>query len=209
MWRVALPLCLAATGCGRSHFDEVDDARVDIDTTSPDAAPDAPSCAASYTVVAGLSSRYRLISTQGTWYDAEASCESDGGHLIIPDDVPETDYLISVIAASGSTEGWWIGLSDHVTETVFRTVSGTMPTPNWNPTEPNSLNSDEDCVQALNNGKWNDNTCDSQYAAICECDLVPLAVPSTYCVTGTYDNCDVCGGSCTGTQTCTIFQMCQ
>jgi hypothetical protein len=204
VWRLAL-LALSL-GCGRSHFDEIVDATGDSgerDATSADPDVATAACSAGYSGVAGLPSQYRL-DTAGpqAWIVAELDCESDGGHLIIPDVQAETDYIISVALAGPYTD-IWLGVSDHATEGTYLDVTGAAPPTNWNGAEPNNLTNNEDCVQAFDNGRWNDTQCAFQYHYICECDQIAIAAPRTYCNTETPEHCGDCSTACMSPATCT------
>lgn len=162
-------------------------------------------CGPAYATVPGLSSRYRTGAAATSWLAAELDCESDGGHLAVPELQAELSYLDQRALAS-SSEFVWIGLSDHVTEGTFVSVLGTTLTPRWKAGEPNDSAGHEDCTEVSGSDAWNDAKCSDPYDYVCECSLVPLAQPTTYCDTNTTSSCGECGTPCTSgvcvNQTC-------
>ena len=97
-------------------------------------------------------SQYTLTS-YGTWQEAQAEAQSLGGNLVTINNQAEQDWLVSTF---GVTENLWIGFTDEVTEGQFKWASGETSTyTNWSPGEPNNLGN-EDYVEIIGNGKWND-----------------------------------------------------
>jgi hypothetical protein len=77
-----------------------------------------------------------FLTTSTTWTDAQAQAVAAGGNLVTINDAAEQNWLSSVF---GTTELFWIGLTDRVTEGVFQWVSGQPVTyTNWAPREPNN-----------------------------------------------------------------------
>jgi len=77
-----------------------------------------------------------FLTTSTTWTDAQAQAVAAGGNLVTINDAAEQNWLSSVF---GTTELFWIGLTDRVTEGVFQWVSGQPVTyTNWAPGEPNN-----------------------------------------------------------------------
>jgi hypothetical protein len=73
-----------------------------------------------------------------------------GGHLVTITTSGEQSFLY------GLWPSGWIGLTDEVTEGTWRWVTGeTYSYKNWNSGEPNNSNN-EDYVQFVTNGRWND-----------------------------------------------------
>ncbi|QSJ20483.1 hypothetical protein JYQ62_18375 [Nostoc sp. UHCC 0702] len=97
-----------------------------------------------------------LLTSVGTWEQAQAQAQSLGGNLVTINDQAEQDWLVTTF---GNTERLWIGLTDKQTEGTFKWVSGEPFTPftynNWSPGEPNNVG-DEDYVEMYSGGKWND-----------------------------------------------------
>uniref|UniRef100_A0A452UEP9 C-type lectin domain-containing protein n=1 Tax=Ursus maritimus TaxID=29073 RepID=A0A452UEP9_URSMA len=63
----------------------------------------------------------------------------------------------------------FLGITDEVTEGRFVYVTGQGLTySNWKKNEPNNHGSGEDCVILLEDGLWNDISCQASFLAICE-----------------------------------------
>ena len=94
-------------------------------------------------------SYYRSTGT-ATWTTARTNCSNMGGHLVTITSSGEQSFLFNLWPSG------WIGLTDEVTEGTWRWVTGeTYSYSNWNSGEPNN-SGNEDYVQFVSNGKWND-----------------------------------------------------
>jgi Ca2+-binding RTX toxin-like protein len=99
-----------------------------------------------------------LLSTAGTWQQAQAQARSLGGNLVTVNNQAEQDWLVSTF---GGSELLWIGFTDEVTEGQFRWVSGETSTyTNWHFGEPNNAHGGEDYAMMNWNwaGIWNDDS---------------------------------------------------
>jgi hypothetical protein len=109
--------------------------------------------------------RYRAESTATSYALAEASCASEGGHLVVITDDTENGYVRSMISGNK-----WIGYNDIESEDEFVWVTGSPSSyNNWRDNQPDNSNG-EDCVEADNNGDWNDRPCTDNRPYVCECD---------------------------------------
>jgi hypothetical protein len=73
-----------------------------------------------------------------------------GGHLVTVTSAAENNFIFNLWPSG------WIGLTDEVTEGVWRWVTGeTYSYSSWNPGEPNNVGN-EDYVQFVGGGRWND-----------------------------------------------------
>lgn len=117
-----------------------------------------------------------LLSSSGTWDQAEVEAIALGGHLITINDANENAWLISRF---GNSEIFWIGLNDAAPaqEGTFVWASGEPVTyTNWSENEPNDGNGDgEDYV--MNNwvGGWNDGDDATTYRGIIELPFINAA----------------------------------
>ena len=85
-----------------------------------------------------------------TWTDARTACTNMGGHLVTVTTAAENNFIFNLWPSG------WIGLSDEAVEGQWRWVTGEPYTwGNWNPGEPNNAGN-EDYIQFVGNGKWND-----------------------------------------------------
>jgi hypothetical protein len=127
-------------------------------------------CPATYTMVGTQAHQYREIAN-GQWMGSRDACATDGAnvYLWLPDDQTELD---EVLAFSG-TAGTWLGINDIATEGTFVTVKNTTPTflPFAGGEPDNGAPAgDEDCLR-VNAGKlFEDRTCTTNNAVICECE---------------------------------------
>ena len=84
------------------------------------------------------------------WTDARAACANMGGHLVTVTTAAENSFIFGIWPSG------WIGLTDEVTEGVWRWVTGEAYSyTSWNPGEPNNAGN-EDYVQFVGGGRWND-----------------------------------------------------
>jgi hypothetical protein len=94
-------------------------------------------------------SYYRSTGT-ATWTTARSNCAAMGGYLVTITTAAEQSFIFNIWPSG------WIGLTDEVTEGTWRWVTGeTYSYKNWNSGEPNNAGN-EDYVQFVSNGKWND-----------------------------------------------------
>lgn len=97
---------------------------------SPDAAPDAPPmkmCAAAYVTVPNTQnqSKYRRVQVQTAWLDAKADCESDGGHLVVPETTAEAMAVHAFVDPLDSSPYFWAGITDPELDGTWKTVMDT------------------------------------------------------------------------------------
>jgi hypothetical protein len=85
-----------------------------------------------------------------TWTAAKQACINMGGHLVTSTTLAENNFLF------GLWPSGWIGLTDEVTEGVWKWVTGeTYSWSYWNSGEPNNAGN-EDYIQFVGGGRWND-----------------------------------------------------
>ncbi|PIK33279.1 hypothetical protein BSL78_29909 [Apostichopus japonicus] len=134
---------------------------------------------------------YKFGSEMLSWEDARLDCQSipDGdlvslrqrqnGSLSVPWVLELHGGLI--LLQAGTREEAIIGLSkpqadrslfDRASEGEYRWVTcdalDTWATDNWAPGQPNDLQGNQDCVQMLGSGMWNDLECTSESLYVCE-----------------------------------------
>ncbi len=132
--------------------------------------------------------QYYCSTAPATWQNAQAIATNNGGYLAIVNDASENAFLANLLTIQSA----YIGLSDHVTEGQFQWVNGDPLTyTNWYAGQPNDFNQNQDYVEMLNNGEWNDQYAYSQLEYIMEvpCSgIVQTAGPAsgTYLSTGNY-----------------------
>jgi hypothetical protein len=106
-------------------------------------------------------SYYRSTGT-ANWQTAKSNCSNMGGHLVTITTSGEQAFIF------GLWPSGWIGLTDEVTEGTWKWVTGeTYSYTNWNSGEPNN-SGNEDYVQFVSGGKWNDLNGTSSLAYVLE-----------------------------------------
>lgn len=123
--------------------------------------------------------RYYIYSNVvNTWEEAQAYCQSRGGHLAVINNEAENTALFNYMKNQGYNTAYF-GFSDATQEGTWTWVNGEPVTfTNWASGEPNSENSNEDYASfyyKFSDGKWNDGnfnhgTINDANAFICEWD---------------------------------------
>ncbi len=94
-------------------------------------------------------SYYRSTGT-AFWSNARTACTNMGGYLVTVTSAAENNFIFNLWPSG------WIGLTDEVNEGLWRWVTGeTYSYSSWNGGEPNNAGN-EDYVQFVGGGKWND-----------------------------------------------------
>jgi Lectin C-type domain len=140
-----------------------------------DGATDSPAsqCPAGFGPLAGAPHQYLLVPGIATWNAQQAACTglSATTYLAIPDDAGELGALDTL---AGATVTYWVGISDSATEGTWRTVKGgTQTFLPWETGHPTTTppNNQDDCVRVVTaDAKFFDDKCNTQLAAICECE---------------------------------------
>lgn len=122
-------------------------------------------CVAGWAVPIGPSAHYQgheyVLLSEARWMDAEADANAWGGHLVAINHADEQHWLIETFG----TSLFWIGLSDHIEEGIFRWSNGDSLTfESWDHDEPNNSSNGGDSPDGehfveLNRfgvGLWND-----------------------------------------------------
>jgi hypothetical protein len=106
---------------------------------------------------------YSSVTFNGTWAEAKAHAEANGGRLAVLDTQQKIDAANKYLLSLGSWGTHWIGLSDIDTEGSFTWIGGKELTANqWKDGEPNNFG-DEDVVEIVDGDTstgvrgWNDN----------------------------------------------------
>lgn len=101
---------------------------------------------------------YYVETSCQNWHEAESQAVTLGGHLVSIGDAEENDFVTGLIPWHA---GWWVGLSDQVTESDWVWSDGSPTTfLSWNqPYEPNG-GTGENCAEIGDTGTWNDLNCD-------------------------------------------------
>ncbi|NWQ95816.1 CL17A protein, partial [Burhinus bistriatus] len=110
---------------------------------------------------------YFFSSTTIHWLAAKEHCAHFNAHLAIVDTEQENKFLANHIMEN---RVFWLGLTDMHKEGDWQWVDGrSLSLTFWNSGEPNNVgHHGEDCATIFSNGYWNDITCSSPKAWICE-----------------------------------------
>ena len=93
---------------------------------------------------------YYRSTGSATWTTARQNCINMSGHLVTITTSAENSFIYNLWPSG------WIGLTDEVTEGTWRWVTGeTYSYSSWNSGEPNN-SGNEDYIQFVGAGKWND-----------------------------------------------------
>ncbi|HEU0034832.1 MAG TPA: lectin-like protein [Kofleriaceae bacterium] len=162
------PFANACVG-GNTGSDGGPDDGPDLD--APDGTP--PGCPPDYMALPGVNNGhvYRVAANSQNWSGQHNSCVASApGHayLAIPDDAAELMALSTAI----NVPVFWVGIIDAQTEGTFLNSKG-MPQlflP-WVTGAPDDAGPGEDCVSATSATQTiNDERCNTQYRAVCECE---------------------------------------
>jgi Ca2+-binding RTX toxin-like protein len=95
-----------------------------------------------------------LLSSAGTWTQAQAQAVSLGGNLVTVNDAAENQFLVNTFGNLNR----WIGLTDEVVEGQFKWVNGEAVTyTNWIPGQPDNAGGNQDYVYIDSTQKrWDD-----------------------------------------------------
>jgi cysteine-rich repeat protein len=114
---------------------------------------------------------YRIVDEVGTWTAALASCEALGpGSSLAALSTFDEIYVLQPSLPSGEV---WVGANDLAMEGTFiwhngepwTYVNGTAP---WASAEPNNNGGNEDCVEIMSDGLFNDRPCIDVNRYACE-----------------------------------------
>jgi hypothetical protein len=133
-------------------------------------------------VISGLliiGNSYEYISTQYTWSEAEAVCQSTyGTSLASIYNAVQNAEATALCTAGASYNFCWLGLNDLTTDGSWYWRNShsynayAANYTNWNSGEPNGAES-ENCVHLYSSGVltygglWNDRGCDTEWSALC------------------------------------------
>ncbi|KAG7457686.1 hypothetical protein MATL_G00229840 [Megalops atlanticus] len=117
---------------------------------------------------------YYFSTERKNWIDSRIACKRLDADLVIIKNAEEQAFISQKIEQYGSLqwEGYWIGVTDAVTEGTWVWVDSTpMTTSFWDYTEPNDIHN-EDCATTIKRKgplrSWHDISCSNSYRWICE-----------------------------------------
>ncbi|ETE73743.1 Collectin-11, partial [Ophiophagus hannah] len=112
---------------------------------------------------------YLLVKEQKRYVDAQLYCQGRGGTLSMPKDEATNNLIASYINQAGLSRVF-IGINDLEKEGSFvYSDRSPMQTFNkWSTGEPNNAYDEEDCVEMITSGGWNDVACHITMNFVCE-----------------------------------------
>uniref|UniRef100_W5KJH9 C-type lectin domain-containing protein n=1 Tax=Astyanax mexicanus TaxID=7994 RepID=W5KJH9_ASTMX len=123
------------------------------------------------------SSLYYISTEKKSWSESRQDCRDRGADLLIINSIEEQEFINKEF---GSTEAW-IGLTDAVTEGIWKWMDGSVLTTEfWWTGEPNDYGGDEDCVitgfhnARFGSSTWADYPCHHSEFWICEKGVTEL-----------------------------------
>ena len=141
--------------------------------------------------------RYQLFDTPMNWNEAEAYCESLGGHLATITTVEEQQYIESILS-TGSKNSYWLGGMKNAEDSWTWVTNEAFNYENWANEQPDNYSGNENALMIYHNinpenvegsgfGKWNDlhndGTCNGEsffgtenFGFICEWESVDSPV---------------------------------
>ncbi|KAK1151906.1 C-type mannose receptor 2-like, partial [Acipenser oxyrinchus oxyrinchus] len=114
-----------------------------------------------YSETSIITERYTLIEQLKTWTEAQQYCREHHADLVSIKNASENEDLVK--KAQGKS--FWIGLFNEPWKWSHQGDSYTFH--NWNNAEPNNWGGNENCVEMMTSGKWNDCGCNSQSPFFC------------------------------------------
>jgi hypothetical protein len=145
----------------------VDSAPIDAALDAPDAMVHTALCPDTYSELAPLPNKYRVVIKAVTWKEAELDCESDQGHLAVPRDAADMMNYTALVGARA-----WAGIARNLDDPndAFRAITNVaFPASLWQTDEPNGTGPVAEIANA-NGFQMNDGTLFFANRYICECD---------------------------------------
>ncbi|XP_059361632.1 CD209 antigen-like protein C [Carassius carassius] len=116
------------------------------------------------------SSLYFFSSEKKNWDESRSYCREREADLIIINNREEQDFVKKIC---GSSDNFWIGLTDIEEEGTWKWVDGsTLTSEFWAPGQPDSYQgTDEDCANT-HSSEWFDTQCKKSIKWICEKNIL-------------------------------------
>lgn len=114
---------------------------------------------------------YLLVKEERAYPDAQLACQGRGGTLAMPKDEAANGLLAAYVSQAGLARVF-IGINDLDREGtfVYADRSPMQTFHKWRGGEPNNAYDEEDCVELVASGGWNDVACHITMPFLCEFD---------------------------------------
>ena len=149
---------------------------------------------------------YYCSTSPASWNTARQICASNGGYLASIGSAEENYFLANILTLQSA----WIGLNDKAWEGEYTWDSGeSYGYTNWYPGQPNDHNGQQDCVEMLNSGHWNDQYCHYSLEFIMELpcgnvEQIGGPSPGSYLQAGSYTVTYKVNDACSYNNTCSF-----
>lgn len=110
---------------------------------------------------------YSLQSHYMQWADANNGCKIIGGQLATIDSYSVNNFLFRRFRRGQSLNAWF-GLKRCTSYRWCYPNGRRSSYRRWNINEPNNVGRNENCVEMLDNGRWNDAPCTQRRPSFCE-----------------------------------------
>lgn len=137
---------------------------------------------------------YIVVRSSMTWHQAEVAAQTytfggQTGYLATITSAQENAFIYNNLPTANRTG--WLGANDEAVEGTWRWQTGpetgdVLSYTNWNENEPNNQ-SNEDCMQFVTGGRWNDVTCSTPRPFVVEFGgaSLPQPVRTQFTITAT------------------------
>ncbi|XP_077993987.1 macrophage mannose receptor 1-like [Glandiceps talaboti] len=141
------------------------------------------SCSPGWKIYKGQCYQYNTY-FPASWTDAKHTCDVQGSHLVTINDRAENNYLVSEFESLkiGGIERIWIGISDTVSDGIFRWADSTsgVTYSKWDVDQPVDTEGQSDCGfmdTDLPSGVWKTSNCFLIQAFVCEIQVGQTVIP--------------------------------
>ena len=117
--------------------------------------------------------KFLVVLEKKNHLDAATFCKKEGGKIFEPKSEAENTEITALAKKKGAEFPIWIGIHDKTTEGQFEYESDSkkITFANWADKKPDNVEScsgGEDCVSALEDGKWEDSNAEEERHFVCE-----------------------------------------
>ncbi|KAK3594289.1 hypothetical protein CHS0354_017012 [Potamilus streckersoni] len=113
---------------------------------------------------------WKYFNQQMNWYDARATCQHNGGDLLVPPDYQSEQNLWELIPCHTAENRAWIGVSDTARPGQWLSINNnSLRFAHWNSFPIQILQAGQTCAVAdpVNNLGWDTELCTSSFTFVC------------------------------------------
>uniref|UniRef100_A0A8C4RTT1 C-type lectin domain-containing protein n=1 Tax=Erpetoichthys calabaricus TaxID=27687 RepID=A0A8C4RTT1_ERPCA len=109
---------------------------------------------------------WAVTHTKGNFENVLKLCREAEGLMFYPEDEEENSILQSFHRKVGIL---YVGATDAKTEGTFMDLNNKpLSFTKWKAGEPNNAGGNENCIHTLDNGEWNDTSCNGEFYTVCQ-----------------------------------------